>query len=107
MACSLSHSVTAREDFVGVAGRLVTLKLVGPPDVGVAIIRIQYGAQVDAVSPFQFTLQTGTIQLVLLYGATQPGVELRMVEVCNGTEQVLDRFIFDPRQPARGYFITA
>jgi hypothetical protein len=54
----------------------------------------------------QFTIKAGTKMLVVLVEASAPGVALRLIEVCGGgSEQVIDRFHFDPRNPARGYVI--
>jgi hypothetical protein len=51
-------------------------------------------------------LRKKTVMLVVLVQASHPGAELRLIEKCGDTTQVLDRFHFDPRNPARGYFIT-
>ena len=44
--------------------------------------------------------------LVVLIEASKPGALLSLSEVCAGDgEQVLDRFHYDPKNPARGYVI--
>jgi len=43
--------------------------------------------------------------LVVLVEASKPGALLQLIESCNESEQVLNRFHFDPKNPARGYLI--
>jgi hypothetical protein len=106
MACCLVPSTTAREDFVGQSGDEVTIDLQAPKSAEAMIIHVRYGDHADGTSPFQFTLRKKTVMLVVLVQASHPGAELRLIEKCGDTTQVLDRFHFDPRNPARGYFIT-
>ncbi len=106
MACCLVPSTTAREDFVGQSGDEVPIDLKAPKSAEAMIVYVRYGDDADGTSPFQFTLRKKTVMLVVLVEASHPGAELRLIEKCGDTTQVLDRFHFDPRNPARGYFIT-
>jgi hypothetical protein len=107
MSCQLTHSTTAREDFLGQAGATVTIKLKGPAAAGAEIVHIRYaGTEIDSEPPFQFTIRKGAKILVVLAEASEAGVLLQLVEVCgDGEEQVLDRFHFDPKNPGRGYIV--
>jgi hypothetical protein len=108
MGCCLTPSVSGQEDFVGPAGGGITLRLEGDPGTGAEIVHIRYDTDpIDAEPPLQFTIKRGSKMLVVLVEASAPGARLRLVEVCgDGREQVIDRFHFDPRNPARGYVIT-
>jgi hypothetical protein len=105
MACSLTPSL-AKEDFTGLAGKQVTLKVKGPAAAGVEIVHLRYDqVEVDANPPFQFTLKKKLALLVVLVEASQPGALVQLIEVCGATEQVIDRFHYDPMNPARGYLV--
>lgn len=108
MACCLTPSVSGQEDFTGPAGGEITLRLEHDPGVGAEIVHIRYDTDpIDAQPPLQFTIRRGSKMLVVLVEASAPGARLRLVEVCGGgAEQVIDRFHFDPKNPARGYVIT-
>ncbi|HYI97663.1 MAG TPA: hypothetical protein VEX68_29255 [Bryobacteraceae bacterium] len=107
MPCQLTPSTTAREDFLGTSGSKVTVKLKGPAGKGAEIVHIRYaGTEIDTESPFEFTLRKGAKFLVVLAEASEAGVLLQLIEECgSGDEQVLDRFHFDPMNPARGYLV--
>jgi hypothetical protein len=106
MACSLTPSTTSREDFLGKAASKVTVKLKGPAGTGAEVLHIRYaGSVVDEQEPFEFVIAKGPKMLVVLVEASKPGVMLQLLESCGATEQVLDRFHFDPMNPARGYII--
>ncbi|PYS50434.1 MAG: hypothetical protein DMG13_21000 [Acidobacteria bacterium] len=106
MACGLKLSTTSREDFIGKTGTTVTLKLTGPSGAGAEIVHIRYaGEAVDDDEPFQFEIDQGAKMLVVLAEASKPGALLQLVENCGDSEQVIDRFHFDPMNPARGYIV--
>jgi hypothetical protein len=107
MACSLTPSTTAKEDFTAPVGAVVTLRIEPPPGVTARVLHIRYGKDpLDAKPPYQFTVVKGRKILTVLVEASKAGALLRLVEVCGGsTEQVIDRFHFDPMNPARGYII--
>lgn len=109
MACCLRPSTTAGDDFVANVGRTVTITLKSAGGSGAfKLVHIRYaGDQLDEDPPFQFTVKSGSNMLVVLAEASTPGLLLQMIEVCDdGTEQILDRFHFDPKNPGRGYFIA-
>jgi hypothetical protein len=107
MSCCLTPSIGAREDFIAKAGCTVTLILKGPENTGAEIVHIRYaGTEIDAEPPFQFKVRKGPRILIVLSEASTAGAMLQLVEQCNdGTEQVVDRFYYDPMNPARGYII--
>jgi len=106
MACGLRKSTSFKEDFIGEAGSTITVKIAGPSDAGAEIVNIRYaGEPVDNQEPFKFDIQPEAKMLVILVEATKPGVLLQLVEDCGGSEQVIDRFHFDPKNPARGYIV--
>jgi len=107
MPCQLRPSTTSREDFLGAIGAKVTVKLKGPAGKGAEIVHIRYaGTEIDTEPPFEFTIKKGAKFLVVLAEASEAGILLQLVEECGGGgEQVLDRFHFDPMNPARGYII--
>lgn len=106
MACSLSPSTTAREDFTGKTNSTVTVSLQGPANAGAEIVHLRYASDsVDLEEPFQFKIQAGANFLVVLIEASKPGVLCQLIENCGTTTQVLDRFHYDPMNPARGYII--
>ena len=107
MACCLTPSTTSKEDFTAPVGSDVTIKLKGPTGTGAKILHIRYaGGEVDLTPPLQFTVKTGAKMLVVLAEASKPGALLQLIEDCGGgVEQVVDRFHFDPMNPARGYII--
>lgn len=107
MSCNLTPSTTAREDFLGATGVKVVVKLKGPTGTGAEIVHIRYaGTEIDTESPFEFTIRKGVKFLVVLAEASEAGALLQLIEECgNGDEQVLDRFHFDPMNPARGYLV--
>jgi hypothetical protein len=105
MACSLTPSL-AKEDFTGPAGDQVTLKLKGPATAGAEIVHLRYDqSELDVDPPFRFTIKKKLALLVVLVEASQPGALLQFIEVCGADEQVLDRFHYDPMNPARGYLV--
>ena len=108
MACCLTPSVSGEEDFTGPAGGEITIRLESDPGVGAQILHIRYDTDpIDQTPPLQFTIKKGSKVLVVLAEASAPGARLRLIEVCGGgQEQVIDRFHFDPKNPARGYMIT-
>ena len=104
MACCLTPSLTFREDFTGTKGCQVTLKIKGPAGAGVALVLARY-AGAD-ITPPSFTIQSGAKFLTVLVEASKPGTLIQLIETCGaGPEQVLDRFHFDPMNPARGYIV--
>ena len=106
MACCLTPSSGATEDFIGDTGCEVTLTLPGPRGTGAEILHIRYaGTEIDTEAPYQFTVKNGRRFLVVLCAASKPGALLQLVEMCGENEQVIDRFNFDPRNPARGYIV--
>lgn len=107
MACCLTPSTTAREDFTAKTGRIVTIRLKGPSDAAAEIVHIRYAStEVDMEAPFEFTVKAGAKLLVVLAEASKAGVLLQLIESCEAsTEQVVDRFHYDPMNPARGYII--
>ena len=106
MACSLTASTTAREDFVGKTGSTVTISVGGPTTAGVEIVGLRYaGAAVDLEEPDEFTNASGANFLTVLVEASKPGVLCQLIEVCGQDQQVIDRFHYDPMNPARGYII--
>jgi hypothetical protein len=107
MACCLIPSTTSKEDFTAAVKCEVTVKLKGPAGVGAKIVHLRYaGDEIDTAPPLQFVVKTGAKMLVVLAEASKPGVMLQLVEDCGpGGEQVLDRFHFDPMNPARGYIV--
>lgn len=105
MACTLTPSV-GKEDFTGPAGAQVSIKLKGPSGAGAEIVHLRYDQnEVDSEPPFQFTIKKKLALLVVLVEASMPGAMLQLIEVCGATEQVIDRFHFDPMNPARGYLV--
>jgi hypothetical protein len=106
MPCCLKPSTTGHEDFFAKVGCRVTMRLKGPSETGAEIINILYaGDELDQEPPFQFDVKKGPKMLVVLVEASKPGALLQLIESCNGSEQVLNRFHFDPKNPARGYLI--
>jgi hypothetical protein len=107
MACCLVPSTTSKEDFTSKLGCEVTIKLKGPAGVGARILHIRYaGTEVDSTPPLQFTVKSGPKMLIVLAEASKPGAMLQLIEDGGGgDEQVVDRFHFDPKNPARGYII--
>jgi len=107
MACSLTISNAAREDFLGKVGDQVSVKLKAPSGKGGEVVHIRYAStEVDSDPPLQFTIKKGPQMLVVLVEASEAGLMLQLIEECDaGGEQVLDRFHFDPMNPARGYIV--
>src|SRR5688572_2666422 len=107
MPCSLAPSLTGREDFTAPAGAVVTVTLKAPAGVGVRMLHLRYGKDaVDDTPPLQFTAAKGRKILVALLEASKPGALVELIEVCGGgREQTIDRFHFDPMNPARGYIV--
>lgn len=105
MACALTPSVN-KEDFLGAAGRQVTLELQGPATAGAEFVHLRYDkTEIDNEAPFQFTVRKKLALLVVVVEASTAGALLQLIEVCGNTEQVLDRFHYDPMNPARGYLV--
>jgi hypothetical protein len=106
MACCLELSTSFKEDFIGEVNSNVTIKLTGPAGAAAEIVHIRYaGEPVDDEAPYQFKIQPGAKMLVVLAEASKPGALLQLIEDCGGKEQVIDRFHFDPMNPARGYIV--
>jgi len=107
MACCLTPSISSKEDFTGAKGKDVTLKLKGPAGAGAKIVHIRYASEeVDATPPLAFTVKAGAKILVVLVEASKPGALVQLIEDCGAAaDQVIDRFHFDPMNPARGYII--
>ena len=107
MTCSLAPSLTGREDFSAPAGAVVTVKLKPPSGVGARMLHLRYGKDaIDDTPPLQFTVAKGRKILVVLLEASKPGALVELIEVCGrGREQTVDRFHFDPKNPARGYIV--
>jgi len=107
MACCLTPSVTSKEDFIATVKCEVTVKLKGPSGTGAKIVHIRYDEdEIDPTPPLQFKVKAGPKILVVLAEASKPGALLQLIEDCGGTsEQVIDRFHFDPMNPARGYIV--
>jgi len=107
MSCCLTSSTGAREDFTAATGCEVTLILKGPKNTGAQIVHIRYaGTHIDTDPPFQFKVNKGARVLIVLAEASKAGTLLQLIEKCeDGTEQVVDRFYYDPMNPARGYII--
>lgn len=105
MACALEPSV-GREDFIGKAGDAVSLRVKGPSASNVEIVHLRYDhSEVDATEPFEFTIKKKLAMLVVLVEASKPGVLVQLIEECDNGQQVIDRFHFDPMNPARGYLV--
>ena len=106
MACSLTPSL-GEEDFLAPAGDTVTLELRGPARSGAEIVHFRYDqTALDDEEPFQFIVKKKRAMLVVVAEASKPGALLFLVEVCDdGSEQTIDRFNFDPMNPARGYLV--
>jgi hypothetical protein len=107
MPCSLTPSLTGREDFSAPTGAVVTIRIEAPAGCSARMLHIRYGKDpIDALPPLQFTVDKGRKILVVLVEASKPGALLQLIEVCgSGKEQVVDRFHFDPLNPARGYIV--
>jgi len=106
MACGLRLSTSFKEDFIGEVSSTITVKITGPSGAAAEIVHIRYaGDPIDDEEPYQFDIQPGAKMLVILVEASKPGVLLQLVEDCGGSEQVIDRFHFDPKNPARGYIV--
>ena len=106
MACCLEVSTTAKEDFVGDTGCATTLTIKGPRGAAAEILHMRYaGTEIDAEAPFEFTIKKGRRMLIVLVDCSKPGAVLQLIEVCGATEEVIDRYNFDPRNPARGYIV--
>ena len=106
MATSLTPSSSPKEDFTGPVGNVVTVKLKGPSGAGAKIVHIRYANdEIDTTPPLEFKLKAGAKIFVVLVEASKPGALVQVIEDGGGSEQVLDRFHFDPMNPARGYII--
>lgn len=107
MGFRLTPSTTAREDFFADVGERPSVKIKGPAGKGAEIVHIRYAStEIDSDPPFQFTVKRGAKMLVVLAEASEAGLLLQLVEEDDaGAEQVLDRFHFDPMNPARGYIV--
>jgi hypothetical protein len=106
MACHLVPSTTSREDFTAGIDDEVTITLKGPAGAGAKIVHLRYDEDpIDLVAPLQFTVKSGARMLVVLAEASKPGALLQLIEECGNNRQVLDRFHFDPMNPARGYIV--
>ena len=106
MACKLTPSTTATADFLVQTGSKVTLGIKGPSQGRAKLLHLRYGSnELDVTPPYQFTAKSGVHLLTVLVEA-KPGVMIRLTESCGGeTEQVIDRFHYDPKNPARGYIV--
>ena len=104
MACCLEAA--GIRTFKGKAGSAVTVKLKSA-EGGAEIVHIRYaGTALDEEPPFEFVIQAGTQNLVVLFEASKP-MPVELVEACEGgAEQQLDAFDFDPTRPARVYSVV-
>ena len=103
MSCCLTASTGAKEDFVGAAGCQVTLAVKG---TGVALVHVRYAEAPITSDPPSFTILQGASMLVIVAEGAKAGALIQLVEACDGSsEQVLDRFHYDPMNPARGYIV--
>jgi len=103
MGCCLTPSTGAKEDFTGATACQVTLKLKG---TGVALVHVRYAEEPVTSDPPKFKIQKDASMLVIVAEGAKPGTLIQLVEVCDdSTDQVLDRFHYDPMNPARGYIV--
>ena len=106
MACSLKQSPTGDADFTGTAGANVTITIAGPTGVNVSIVDVRYAGTEISGPPYKFAVKSGLQFLVVLAEASQAGALLELREDCgDGTTNLLTTFHFDPRNPARGFFV--
>ncbi len=97
MPCCLTPSTGTKEDFLGTTGCQVTLRLDGPSGADAVIVHARYAGEVIPTDPPQFKVKSGAKMLVIVVEASQVGALVRLVEICDiDSEQVLDRFHFDP-----------
>jgi hypothetical protein len=103
MSCCLTPSTGPKEDFTAAVGCQVTLKVKG---TGVALVHVRYAEKPVASDPPKFPIEKGANMLVIVAEGTKPGALIQLVEACDdATEQILDRFHYDPKNPARGYIV--
>ena|SRR5438105_1419637 len=103
MSCCLTPSTGAKEDFTGATGCQVTLNVKGS---GVALVHVRYAEKAVTSDPPTFDIQNGGKMLVVVAEGAKPGVMIQLLEACDdATDQVLDRFHYDPMNPARGYIV--
>ena len=104
MSISLTPSTGAREDFIGEHGGQVTLKVKGS---GVELVHARYAEEVINSDPAAFTIQKGTRMLVVVVEGAKAGALVQLIEESSddANEEVLDRFHYDPMNPARGYIV--
>lgn len=106
MACCLTSSTGTQEDFLGKTGCQVTISLQGPVGAGADLVHSRYAGAEITSDPPQFAIQAGAKMLVVVAEASQAGALLQLIETCGGgPPQVLDRFHYDPMNPARGYIV--
>jgi hypothetical protein len=106
MACNLKGSSDPTVDLEGPAGASVTLKTKtqrGSAD----IVHLRYDGD-EVPPPFKFTLKSGLNLLVVLAEASEVGLPVELREDCgDGSDKLLTTFPYDPKNPARGYFIKS
>ncbi len=103
MSCCLTPSTGAKEDFTGTTGGQVTLKVKG---TGVALVHVRYAEQPVTSDPPKFEIQKNANMLVVVAEGAKPGTLVQLVEACDSSaDNVLDRFHYDPMNPARGYIV--
>jgi hypothetical protein len=103
MGCCLKPSTGATEDFTGTTGCVVTLKVDG---TGVALVHVRYAEQPVTSNPPKFPIEKDAKMLVIVAEGTKPGTLIQLIEACDdSTEHILDRFHYDPKNPARGYIV--
>ena len=102
MACVLRP--TGVGVFTGKVGGQVTLEARGPEGAGAQVIVIAYESQVDNEAPIQFNVKHGDKRLIVSLEASKV-CEVSLVEVCGDEENVMDTYQFNPKEPARTYFV--
>ena len=107
MPFCLTPSKSGGEDFTAPAGCVATVRLGVPDGCAAVILHIRYGKDpIDEAPPLQFQVTRGLKLLVVLVEASAPGVQLNLMEAADdGSQQIIDRFHYDPKNPARGYMI--
>lgn len=107
MACCLTPSNTAREDFTAAKGCKVRLKLKAPAGSGAEVVHVRYAGEEITADPPEFVVKQGAKILVVLAEGSQvsAGAVIQLIEDCDGGDEVIDRFHYDPMNPARGYIV--
>jgi len=109
MPCSLQDDASNKHDFTSPSGSNVTVKVISTsPNVSARFAKASHN---DAPLPVKngdtiaFTVDPGENTLDLVVNASDPNCNIRILEDCGGTTQVLDEFPNDPGDPAVGYSI--